>query len=77
LRAQVDVAPAQADQLALAKPVVAAAKIRIRSTGPSASGLAVQVDFHGPPGGVLRDAVLRRVHFFGHPPHAAAGRARG
>jgi hypothetical protein len=26
-------------------------------------GIAVQVDFHGPPGGVLRDAVLRAVQF--------------
>jgi hypothetical protein len=25
--------------------------------------IAVQVDFHGPPGGALRDAVLRAVHF--------------
>jgi hypothetical protein len=26
------------------------------------AGVAVQVDFHGPPGGALRDAVLRQVH---------------
>lgn len=34
-------------------------------------GAAVEVDFHGAPGGALRDAVLRRVHI-GDTPHGAA-----
>jgi bifunctional non-homologous end joining protein LigD len=34
-------------------------------------GVAVEVDFHGAPGGALRDAVLRRVHI-GDPSRAAA-----
>jgi hypothetical protein len=41
---------------------------------PVPPGVTVEVDFHGPPGGALRDAVLRRVQL-GHPPSAAAVRA--
>ena len=29
---------------------------------PLPPGIIVQVDYHGPPGGALRDAVLRQVH---------------
>jgi hypothetical protein len=41
---------------------------------PVPVGVAVEVDFHGAPGGALRDAALRRVDLT-HRPHATAVRA--